>query len=360
MEILSNFIFYFSSFLIVLSIIVFVHEFGHYYIAILNKVKVETFSIGFGKEIFGWNDKRGTRWKISLLPFGGYVKMFGEDEKNDIPPKLKKYAFSEKKIYQKFLIVLAGPLANFIFGIIGFALIYTFIGKTFIPPIINEIENNSPAHISGLVKDDKIVKIDNRKIKNFNDIGTSINLYRNDTYNFEILRDKKTINTNIKPVIIIENFYGQDREVAKIGISSYEPIIKKHPFYESLYLGTQVTYEICALTMGALYQMIIGKGNVDDLGGPVKIAHFSGKMLEQGFMSFINLIILLSISIGLINLFPIPMLDGGHLVLYIVEIVIGKPINKNVQEKIYKIGFAIIISLAVFLTYNDIINLFKF
>ena len=363
METLINILFYFSSFLIVLSIIVFVHEFGHYYVAVLNKVKVEVFSIGFGKEIFGWNDKRGTRWKLCSLPFGGYVKMFGEDgfaPQKSISSKLSKYAFSNKKIYQRFLIVLAGPLANFIFGIIGFALIYTLIGKTVIPPVINEVTNNSPAFNSGLMQDDKIIKIDNNRIKNFNDIGTAINLYKKEFYNFEILRNNKIIIKEIKPFYVVENFYGQDRRVAKIGISSYEPIIKKYSFIESLYLGSQSTYQICSLTMKALNQMIIGKGSFDDLGGPVKIAHFSGKMLEQGFLSFVNLIILLSISIGLINLFPIPMLDGGHLVLYTIEFLIGKPINKNTQEKIFKFGFFIIITLAVLLTYNDIINLFNF
>ena len=363
MEILSNIIFYFFSFIVLLSIIVFVHEFGHYFVAILNKVKVEVFSIGFGKEIFGWNDKRGTRWKVCMLPFGGYVKMFGEENffsKKKIPEDLAKYSFSEKKIYQRFLIVLAGPLANFIFGIIGFAFIYSFIGKTFIPPIINEVENNSPAYISGLIKDDKIIKIDNNKIKSFSDIGTSINLYKKKTYNFEILRNDKKLNKDIEPFFVIQNFYGQDRKVAKIGISSYEPIIEKHSFTKSLYLGTQSTYQICSLTMKALYQMILGKGSFDDLGGPVKIAHFSGKMLEQGILSFINLVILLSISIGLINLFPIPMLDGGHLVFYIIEFLIGKPIEKSLQEKIFKFGFAIIITLAVLLTYNDIISLFNF
>jgi len=363
MEILTSIIFYFSSFIIVLSIIVFVHEFGHYYVAVLNKVKVETFSIGFGKEILGWKDKRGTRWKIGMLPFGGYVKMFGEENFSTgkkIPSNLAKYAFSSKRIYQRFLIVLAGPLANFIFGIIGFAFIYSFIGKTYLPPIINTVENNSPAFIAGLIKDDEIIKIDNNTIKSFNDIGTAINLYKKKTYTFEVLRNNEIFNKDISPIFVTEDFYGQERKIARIGISSYEPIIKKHHFLESLYLGTQSTYQICSLTLKALHQMIIGKGSIDDLGGPVKIAHFSGKMLEQGLLSFANLIILLSISIGLINLFPIPMLDGGHLVLYVIEIFIGKPIEKNIQEKIFKIGFAIIITLAVLLTYNDIINLFKF
>ena len=316
MEFLSNFIFYFSSFLIVLSIIVFVHEFGHYYIAVLNKVKVEIFSIGFGKEIFGWNDKRGTRWKICMLPFGGYVKMLGEDttSKKKIPDNLIKYAFSNKNVYQRFSIVLAGPLANFIFGIIGFALIFSIIGKAFVSPIINEVEKDSPAYVSGLIKDDKIIKIDNEKINNFSDIGIIINLYKNEAYKFEIERNNNIINKKIKPVSVVQNFYGQERKIYKIGISSYEPIFKKHSFFESLYLGTQSTYQICSITMKALYQMLSGNGSFDDLGGPVKIAHFSGKVLEQGFLSFINLIILLSISIGLINLFPITMLDGGHLV----------------------------------------------
>ena len=362
MEILSDISFYFFSFVIVLLIIVFVHEFGHYYVAILNKVKVETFSIGFGKEIFGWNDKRGTRWKICILPFGGYVKMFGEDfiSKKKIPLNLIKYAFSKKKVYQRFLIVLSGPLANFIFGIIGFAFIYLLIGKVFIPPVINKVENNSPAFIAGLLKDDKIIKIDNNKIKDFYDIGTTINLYKKKTYIFEILRNDKILNKSISPIFVVQEFYGQERKVSKIGISSYEPKIKKYPFFESLYLGSQSTYQICSITMKALYQMIIGKGSFDDLGGPIKIAHFSGIMLEQGFLSFFNLIILLSISIGLINLFPIPMLDGGYLVLYLIEILIGKPIDKNIQEKMFKFGFVIIITLAVLLTYNDIINLLKF
>ena len=360
METLSNFIFYFSSFLVVLSIIVFVHEFGHYYLAILNKVKVEAFSIGFGKEIFGWNDKRGTRWRVCILPFGGYVKMFGFDSKEKIPKNQQEYSFNNKNVYQRFSIVLAGPFANFIFGIFGFALIYSLVGKTFIPPIVNNVENDSPAYVSGIIKDDKIIKIDNKTINNFNDIGTYINLYKKDAYNFEINRNNKVIKKKIFPIITSQELYGQERDFYIIGITSYEPIVKRHNFLESLYLGTKSTYEICSITIKALHQMITGKGSVDDLGGPVKIAHFSGKMLEQGFLSFINLIILLSISIGLINLFPIPVLDGGHLVFYLIEIIIGKPINKDIQEKTFKLGFAIIITLAILLTYNDIISLFNF
>tara|TARA_Y100000590_G_scaffold468208_1_gene649995 strand:- start:4572 stop:5660 length:1089 start_codon:yes stop_codon:yes gene_type:complete len=362
MEILSSFIIYFFSFIVLLSIIVFVHEFGHYYVAILNKVKVETFSIGFGKEIFGWNDKSGTRWKISMLPFGGYVKMFGEDifSKKKIPINLQKYAFCKKLIYQRFLIVLAGPLANFIFGIIGFSLMYSIIGTNYVPPIVNEVQINSPAYISGLQKNDKIIKVDNNKIKNFTDISTTINLYKKKSFDFEILRDDKLIIKTIEPSFVKKEFYGEERNVAIIGISSLDPELKKYSFFKALYLGTESTYKICSLTLKALNQMFLGKGSFDDLGGPIKIAHFSGKMFEEGIISFFNLIILLSISIGLINLFPIPMLDGGHLVLYTIEFISGKPLNKKFQENLFKLGFIIIISLAVLLTYNDIINLFNF
>ena len=360
MDLFTNIILYFLAFVILLSIIVFVHEFGHYIIAILNKVRVEQFSIGFGKEIYGWKDKRGTRWKICYLPFGGYVKMLGEDifksqklSKDDL-----KYAFSEKNLFQRFIIVLAGPMANFVFGILGFAIIYTTIGINFVPPIINKVQENSPAQIYGLQSGDKIISINNKKINNFYDIGMMINLYKNSNLDFKILRNEKFLLKEIKPIFVIEEMYGEKRNIAKIGITSFEPETKKYNFFYSLYLGTKSTYQICSLTIEALNQLIRGKGSLDDLGGPVKIAHFSGKMLEQGFLSFINLIILLSISIGLINLFPIPMLDGGHLVMYIFEGILGKPLNKEIQKTLFKIGFILIITLAVFLTYNDLIGLF--
>ena len=342
--------------MIVLSIIVFVHEFGHYYIAILNKVKVETFSIGFGKEIYGWNDKRGTRWKISLLPFGGYVKMFGEDafSKSKIPSSLKKFAFSNKTVYRRFMIVAAGPVANFLFAIVCYTFLYTFIGKLSAPPIVNSVEKNSPAEIAGVIKDDKILKVNNKIVNNFYDIRKSIYLSRTDFIDFEILRDNNIIFKSIKPT------YDQKRKnVPKIGIYSPEQIYTKYPFYFSLYLGTKDTYEICSLTLKGLHLLIIGEGSKEDIGGPLKIAEISGKVLEAGILPLINLIIILSITIGLINLFPIPVLDGGHLTLYLIEIFFGKPIDKNTQEIMFKIGFAIIITLAIFLTYNDIINWFK-
>ena len=362
MEILNNIFFYFFSFVIVLSIIVFVHEFGHYYVARLNKVKVETFSIGFGKEIFGWNDKKGTRWKICLLPFGGYVKMFGEDifSKKKISPALSEFAFSKKKVYQRFLIVAAGPFANFLFAIICYAILFTFIGKQTIPPLVSSVQKGSPAEIADIKKDDKILKINNKNIDDFNDIRKYVYLSKNDFINFEILRNNIIIVKNIKPIYVDEENFGQKRKVPKIGIYSYEPVITKYPFHYSLYMGTKSTYEICSLTLKGLQLLIIGKGSKEDIGGPIKIAQLSGKFLEAGLLSFINLIILLSISIGLINLFPIPILDGGHLVLYIIEMFIGKPVNKNIQEIMLKLGFAIIITLAVLLTYNDIINLFRF
>ena len=157
----------------------------------------------------------------------------------------------------------------------------------------------------------------------------------------------------------MQEIYGQERDIRKIGITSFESEKRKYNFFYSLYLGSKSTYNICHLTIEALSQLITGKGSVDDLGGPVKIAHFSGKMFQEGFLSFLNLIILLSISIGLINLFPLPVLDGGHLVMYLVEGIIGKPINADIQKLAFKIGFIIIITLAVLLTYNDILSLFK-
>ena len=360
MEIVTNIFFYFFSFIILLSIIVFVHEFGHYIAAIINKVKVETFSIGFGKEIYGWNDKRGTRWKISILPFGGYVKMFGEDffSKKKVSSSLSKFSFSEKNVYQRIFIVAAGPLANFLFAILCYGFLFTFIGKQNIQPIVSSVVENSPAAIAGIVKDDKILKVSDKKIKDWRDISLTIKLSQQDLIDFEILRDEKIILKQIKPVIINDEKF--DQNTPKIGIIPYEPTIEKYPFYYSLYLGTKTTYEICSYTMKGLYLLIVGKVSKEDIGGPLKIAQVSGQFLEAGFLAFFNLIILLSVSIGLINLFPIPVLDGGHLVFYFIEMILGKPVNKNIQENMFKFGFAIIITLAVFLTYNDIINIFKF
>ena len=346
---------YIIPFLILITIVVFIHEYGHYYFAKKYGVGITDFSIGFGREIFGWNDKRGTRWKISLLPFGGYVKMFGEDpfSKEKIPLSLSKFSFSNKKVYQRFLIVAAGPLANFLFAIICYTFLFTFIGKINTPPIVSSVEINSPAEIADIRKDDKILRINNKIVNNFYDIRKYIYLSKNDFINFEILRDNNVIVKNIKPTF-------DQKNAPKIGIYSSKPVITKYSFHYSLYLGTKETYEICSITLKGLHHLIIGKGSRQDIGGPLKIAELSGKLLEAGLLSFINLIIILSITIGLINLFPLPVLDGGHLTLYIIEILFGKPVNKNIQEIIFKIGFAIIITLAVFLTYNDIINLFKF
>ena len=201
---------------------------------------------------------------------------------------------------------------------------------------------------------------DNNAIDSFHEIGTFINLYKKPSFTFKILRDSDEIILVVSPMIVVEDIYGKKRELRKIGISSFQPEIKKTNIFYSLYLGTKSTYDICSITIKALNLFIIGKGSIDDLGGPVKIAHFSGMMLEQGFLAFLNLIILLSVSIGLINLFPVPVLDGGHLLFYIFEGIIGRPINQKIQKIFFKIGFILIITFAVFLTYNDIVSLFNF
>ena len=355
MEILNSIIHYFFSFIILLSVIVFVHELGHYLVAIMNKVKVETFSIGFGKEIIGWNDKRGTRWKISILPFGGYVKMFGEDtfSKSKIPSSLKKYAFSNKTVYRRFMIVAAGPIANFLFAIICYTFLYTFIGKLSAPPIVNSVEKNSPAEIAGVIKDDKILKVNNKIVNNFYDIRKTIYLSRTDFIDFEILRDNNIIVKSIKPT------YDQKKQnVPKIGIYSPEQVLTKHPFYFSLYLGIKDTYEICSITLKGLHLLIIGEGSKKDIGGPLKIAEISGKVLEAGFLPLIKLIIILSITIGLINLFPIPVLDGGHIVFIILEAINRGPLSRKKMMYAQQVGMSLLFVLIFVALYNDISKFF--
>ena len=300
-----------------------------------------------------WTELQGYVYGERMLDadiFPGFINFLNFSSKNSIGVLI----ISHKTVYQRFMIVAAGPIANFLFAIICYTFLYTFIGKLNAPPVVSSVEKNSPAEIADVRKDDKILKVNNKIVNSFYDIRKIIYLSRTDFIDFEILRDNNIIVKSIKPT------YDQKKQnVPKIGIYSPEQVLTKHPFYFSLYLGIKDTYEICSITLKGLHLLIIGEGSKKDIGGPLKIAEISGKVLEAGFLPLIKLIIILSITIGLINLFPIPILDGGHLALYVLEILFGQPVNKNAQEIMFKIGFAIIVTLAIFLTYNDIINLFK-
>ena len=335
-------------FVIILTILVFVHELGHYLAAIKNNVKVEVFSIGFGKELFGFTDNSGTRWKFSLLPLGGYVKMHGDaDEastkksKDNIDPKK---SFHNKSISQRSIILFAGPAANFIFSIILLIFINCFYGFTSTKPIISEIEKNMPADLSGLQVGDTILEINKKKISDFSKLRAIIS--SNETIKVTYSRNDKIEIVNIKTVD------------GKIGIKGTIET-QKLKFFNSCVTSVGQFYNFVKMTLVGIYEMISGQRGAEDLGGPIRIAELSGDFWSKGIHSTLWFMMIISLNLGLINLFPIPMLDGGHLLLNFIEFVKGSPLNKKSLELVHMVGLALLLSLMVFATYNDVLRIMK-
>ena len=343
----------FFSFIIIISTIVFIHEFGHYYIARIAGVKIEIFSIGFGKELFGWYDKNSTRWKICLFPFGGYVKMFGDQNAASSPDfkkisKLthdeKKLSFYTKKLPWKFAIISAGPIANFILGIAIMTFFFSYYGTSKALPIINSVEKSSAADKAGLRAEDEILKIDDIQIEEFSDIQRIISLNQGEGLDLKILRKGEIYDVNVIPDITEKkDMLGNLIKTRKLGIvSSQIEIIKLSP-YDSFIKAFKDTYNISSSTLKAIKQIILGQRSTEELGGPIKIAQFSGHSTKQGIASVLWLIAVLSINLGLMNLLPIPMLDGGHLLFYLIEAIKGSPISEKNQQIGFQMGLFLLI-----------------
>ena len=356
-------------FIILITIVVFVHEYGHYYFAKKYGVGVKDFSIGFGKELFGFNDKSGTRWKFCLIPLGGYVKFFGDRnvfsqaEQSEI---LKKYSkndqaklFITKPLYQRALIVFGGPLANFLLAILIFSLIYIFIGKDFTPPKIDKISIDSPAEKAGLKKNDIIIGINNNKVLSIREVSTFINTASSNKIDIKVLRNDReiTLQTDTE-VIQSKDVFGNSINKKVIGISiipaTSEINQKKLGPATALYYSIKEIWFVSKTTLNYVGSLILGQADTSQLGGPIKIAKISGQVAEFGLLAFITTIAYISISLGLINLFPIPLLDGGHLMFFLFEKILGRPLSQKTQEGFFRIGLFLLISLMVFTTFNDI------
>jgi regulator of sigma E protease len=363
---------YIIPFLFLITIVVFIHEYGHYYFAKKYGVGVTDFSIGFGKEIFGWNDKSGTRWKICWIPLGGYVKFFGDrnvfseaeqqDVINNYSDEDKNKLFILKPLYQRSLIVAAGPLANFVLAIIIFLIINMIAGKDMTPAVIAEVQENSPAFTAGMKKNDKIISIDNRKVESILEVSTFINISSSDTINFSLLRKNEKIYITVKPNLV----YGKDSlgnlvKKKMIGIklsplnSEYQKVSLS--FSQSIYYSIKEVWFVTTTSLNYLFKMITGSADTSQLGGPIKIAKITGQVAEYGLIPFFNVMAYISISLGLVNLFPIPMLDGGHLMFYLVEKIIGRPLSQKTQEGFFRIGLFFLFSLMFFVTFNDLKDL---
>jgi regulator of sigma E protease len=363
---------YILPFLILITIIVFIHEYGHYYFAKKYGVGITDFSIGFGKEVFGWNDKSGTRWKICWLPLGGYVKFFGdrnvfsESEQQNIINKYsdedKNKLFILKPLYQRSIIVAAGPLANFVLAIVIFIFINLISGKDMTPAIISEVQENSPAFSSGMKKNDKILSINNNKVESILEVSTFITTSTSETINFKILRNDQQISLFVKPNIVDgKDSFGNSVKKRMIGIklSPLNNEFNKQPLNPSkaIYYAFKEVWFVTVTSLNYIGKMITGSADTSQLGGPIKIAKITGQVSEYGIIPFFSVMAYISISLGLINLFPIPMLDGGHLMFYLIEKLLGKPLKQKTQEGFFRIGLFLLFSLMFFVTFKDLKDL---
>ncbi len=353
-------------FIILISVVVFVHEYGHYYYAKKYGVKVTDFSIGFGKELFGWTDKDGTRWKVCLIPLGGYVKFFGDTNAASQPESVSKFSSTEqsyllatKKLYQRAIIVSAGPIANFILALVIFSFIFMFFGKDFSVPVIQDVKIDSPAFKAGLKKGDQILSINNKNITSITEVSQSIALAETNLIKITVLREKKEFNFQVQAnVEAAKDQLGNNINRKMIGIQivplNNELNRQKLGPAKAIYYSLKEIWFTISTTMNYVGKMIIGTEKADQLGGPIKIAQISGQVAELGILPFLSIMAYISISLGLINLFPIPLLDGGHLLFYFYEFVRGKPLSEKMQTYFFKFGLFILFALMFFSTYNDL------
>jgi len=368
---------YILPFIALIVVVVFIHEYGHYYFAKRFGVGVTDFSIGFGKEMFGWNDKSGTRWKVCVIPLGGYVKFFGDRNvysQADNDKIIKEYSkedqdklFVLKPLYQRALIVFGGPLANFLLAILIFFSIYTFAGKDFTPAVIDEVQKDSPAMVAGLKDNDIVVSIDGNKVTSIMDVSKYIMMSTDEIINFTVNRYDQDITFRVKPNIVdgednLGNKISKRMVGIKLGAYNNEVNHVKLGPAKALFYAVNEVYYVSTSSLKYIGSMITGNGDTSQLGGPIRIAKISGQVAEFGILPFISLMAYISISLGLINLFPIPMLDGGHLMFYGIEKVLGRPLSQKTQEGFFRIGMFLLLSLMFFTTFNDLkdVGLFKF
>jgi len=364
---LSTGVLYALPFLLALTVIVFIHELGHFLVARWCGVDVEAFSIGFGREIFGWNDRKGTRWKVAWIPLGGYVRFRGDANAASLPDaetmeraKADPGNFHGKPVWQRAAVVAAGPIANFILAIAIFTLAFMLVGRPVVEPRVDEVLPGSAAEQAGIRKGDVIVSIDGAVIDDFTELQQAVMTRAGEPLAVALDRNGERINLKVVPALSEEpdNFGGKFRK-GLLGV-------KRDPMgpirYERLgpvdafETGVERTWFIVHSTFKYLGKLFTGRESADQLGGPISMAKAAGDAASVGFSQYVAVIAFLSVSIGLLNLFPIPMLDGGHLVYYAVEAVRGRPLGEAAQEWGFRIGFSLVIMLMLVGTWNDLVR----
>jgi len=362
---------YIIPFLFVLTVVVFFHELGHFLVARWAGVKVLTFSLGFGPELAGFNDRRGTRWKISAIPLGGYVKFFGDDSEASTPsPEMlasmteeeRAGSFHHKKVGPRAAIVAAGPIANFLLAIVIFAGMSLYFGKPSSIPRVDAIQPDSVAASVGFKVGDVVASIDGHGIESFADMQRIVSTSAGSALVFRVKRDGAFVTLTATPALReVKDLFGNSHRIGVLGIqySARPDDPKSAPvgYFESVKIGIEQSWFIVTSTFKFIGALFVGAGSSADVGGPLRIAQLSGQAASLGFQFVLQLCAVLSVSIGLLNLFPVPLLDGGHLLFYAIEVVRGRPLSDRAMEMGFRIGLGLVLMLMVFATYNDILHL---
>src|SRR5690349_3802392 len=359
---------YAVPFLFVLTIVVFFHELGHFLVARWAGVRVLTFSLGFGPELVGFNDRHGTRWKISAIPLGGYVKFFGDESEASTPASAEALAsmteeeragsFHHKKVGARAAIVAAGPIANFILAIVIFTCLFTFFGKPSTTARVDKIEASSAAERAGFQVGDIVTAIDGKIIGSFSDMQRIVGIHAGDQLTFTIKRGDSTLQLKGTPELReVKDPFGNTQRLGILGItratSPGEVTTEKVDPATAFWLGVKETWFVVDQTLSYVANIFRGRASADQIGGPIRIAQISGQVATLGIIPLLHLAAVLSISIGLLNLFPVPLLDGGHLLFYAAEVVRGRPLSDRAQEYGFRVGLVLVLMLMVFAFYND-------
>lgn len=359
---------YVLPFIVVLSLLVFVHEMGHYLAGRWSGIRVLAFSIGFGPEIAGFTDRHGTRWKISAIPLGGYVRFFGDEDAASRPdfdglaeltPEERETTMAGAKLWKRAVTVAAGPIANFLLAIAIFAAVFGINGKPVVDPVVAETRPGSAAAEAGVLPGDVLLALDGQKVATFDDVRRYVSMRPDMSIVVTVRRADETLDLPMVPKRSeITDQFGNKMEVGLIGIVTSQERgnfrVEKLTPVQALGEGARQTWHIVTGTFDYLSNLVTGRMNADQLGGPVRIAKMSGEVATLGFTAYLTWAAMLSVSIGLLNLMPVPVLDGGHLVFYAIEAVRGRPVGPGAQEIAFRIGLVMILSLMVFSTWNDI------
>ena len=343
------------AFVVVLGVLVFVHEFGHYLAARWRGVHVEAFSIGFGQALMTWTDRAGTAWKLAWIPLGGYVKLHGQERPQDVPPEVRASwqsgrTFQEKSVLSRAIVVAAGPAANFVLAMVLFAGLFSVVGRPVTLPVVNRVMPGSAAAVAGIKPLDRVEAIDGTKIATFADLQRIVSARPDTKMQVQVRRDGTELT-----LPVVTGAQRQDGQtIGLLGIEGGSVMYQHVSVPVAIWAGVTETWQVTAETARGVGQILAGRHGAGDIGGPLRIAQLSGEVAALGVGSLISFIAVLSVNLGLINLFPIPVLDGGHLLFFACEAILGRPLPPRAQEYGVRAGLALLAGLFIFATWNDL------